>query len=189
VLAPDHAHHGTDSDPNNSSLVLRLTAAGGRSVLLTGDVEKEAQQALLDLGIPLAADILKVPHHGSSHQLPEFLAAVHPQLTVTSVGKGNPFGHPAPATIAQLVAGGARSYRTDDDGDVALVDAAGRLSSVARRGRGTVAPPARADVREQIPGTTLTTRASRLSRLAVNWCTPTARGPPVALPRAVPRSR
>jgi len=83
--------------------VLRLTAAGGRTVLLTGDVEKEAQQALMDLGVPLTADVLKVPHHGSSHQLPEFLRAVHPRLTVTSVGAGNPFGHPSPATIGQLV--------------------------------------------------------------------------------------
>jgi DNA polymerase-3 subunit delta len=178
VLAPDHAHRGTNSDPNNSSLVLRLTAAGGRTVLLTGDVEKEAQQALLDLGVPLAADVLKVPHHGSSHQLPEFLAAVHPLLTVTSVGRGNPFGHPAPATISQLVAGGARSYRTDSDGDVALIDVGGRLSSAARRGRGTVSRAEPAVGLEQIPGTTLTAPAAALSRLAVNACTPAARGPP-----------
>jgi competence protein ComEC len=182
VLAPDHAHHGTDSDPNNSSLVLRLTAAGGRTVLLTGDVEKEAQQALLDLQIPLRADILKVPHHGSSHQLPAFLAAVHPQITMTSVGAGNPFGHPSPATIAQLVNGGARSYRTDRDGDIALVDRDGRLSSEARHGSGTVASQHQADPIERIPGTTLTARASALSRLAANWCSPphppSARAPP-----------
>jgi competence protein ComEC len=182
VLAPDHAHHGTDSDPNNSSLVLRLTAAGGRTVLLTGDVEKEAQQALLDLGIPLQADVLKVPHHGSSHQLPEFLAAVHPQLTMTSVGAGNPFGHPSPATIAQLVAQGARSYRTDQDGDIAIVDRAGVLSSAARGGSGTVAPRPRASGLEQIPGTTFTAHAASLSRLLVNWCGSTetvTRGPPI----------
>jgi competence protein ComEC len=184
VLAPDHAHHGTDSDPNNSSLVLRLTAAGGRTVLLTGDVEKEAQQALLDLGVPLQADVLKVPHHGSSHQLPEFLAAVHPRLTMTSVGVGNPFGHPSPATIDQLVHGGARSYRTDRDGDIALIDRGGVLSSAARRGRGTVAPPppVRVAALEPIPGTTLTAPADALSRLAVNWCgverNGPARGPP-----------
>ena len=181
VLAPDHAHHGTDSDPNNSSVVLRLTAAGGRTVLLTGDVEKEAQQALLDLGIPLKADVLKVPHHGSSHQLPEFLAAVHPRLTVTSVGAGNPFGHPSPTTIGQLVAEGARSYRTDQDGDIAIVDRNGVLASAARGGSGTVAGPARATGLEPIPGTTLTARASSLSRLPVNWCgstETTARGPP-----------
>jgi competence protein ComEC len=172
VLAPDHAHRGTNSDPNNSSVVLRLTASGGRTVLLTGDVEKEAQQSLLDLGIPLRADVLKVPHHGSSHQLPDFLAAVHPQITMTSVGAGNPFGHPSPATIAELVHGGARSYRTDRDGDIGLVDRNGVLTSVARRGPGTVAPRPRADPLELIPGTTFTARASSLSRLAPNWCSP-----------------
>jgi competence protein ComEC len=170
VLAPDHAHRGTNSDPNNSSLVLRLTAAGGRTVLLTGDVEKEAQQALMDLGVPLTADVLKVPHHGSSHQLPEFLRAVHPRLTMTSVGAGNPFGHPSPATIGQLVRDGARSYRTDRDGDVALIDRGGVLTSEARRGSGLVAPRPAAAGLEQIPGTTLTARAADLSRLPQNWC-------------------
>jgi competence protein ComEC len=177
VLAPDHAHRGTNSDPNNSSLVLRLTATGGRTVLLTGDVEKEAQQALLDLGVPLQADVLKVPHHGSSHQLPEFLSAVHPRLTMTSVGAGNPFGHPSAATIGELVRGGARSYRTDQDGDVALVDRGGVLSSEARHGPGTIASPPHATGLELIPGTTLTARASDLSRLPANWCSP-GRDPP-----------
>jgi competence protein ComEC len=170
VLAPDHAHRGTNSDPNNSSLVMRLTAAGGRTVLLTGDVEREAQQVLLDLGIPLQADVLKVPHHGSSHQLPEFLRAVQPRLTITSVGADNPFGHPSPATIGQLVRAGARSYRTDRDGDIALIDRGGVLSSVARRGRGVVAGAAPAPGLELIPGTTLTARATDLSRLPANWC-------------------
>jgi competence protein ComEC len=141
-------------------------------VLLTGDVEKEAQQSLLDLGIRLRADVLKVPHHGSSHQLADFLAAVHPQITMTSVGAGNPFGHPSPATIAELVHGGARSYRTDRDGDIGLVDRNGVLTSVARRGPGTVAQRPRADPLELIPGTSITARASSLSRLALNWCTP-----------------
>jgi competence protein ComEC len=170
VLAPDHAHRGTNSDPNNSSLVLRLTAAGGRVVLLTGDVEKEAQQALIDLGAPLAADVLKVPHHGSSHQLPEFLRAVGARLTMTSVGVGNPFGHPSPTTIGELVRHGARSYRTDRDGDIALIDRAGTLASAARHGAGTVATTTRATTLELIPGTSLTARSSSLSRLAVNWC-------------------
>jgi competence protein ComEC len=181
VLAPDHAHHGTNSDPNNSSLVLRLTAAGGRTVLLTGDVEKEAQQALLDLGLSWHADVLKVPHHGSSHQQTEFLRAVHPQITLTSVGAGNPFGHPSPATIGQLVREGARSYRTDRDGDVALIDRGGVLSSEARHGAGLVAAPRRAGGLERIPGTMLTARADSLSRLPENWCGardfPSARDP------------
>jgi competence protein ComEC len=188
VLAPDHAHHGTNSDPNNSSLVLRLTAAGGRTVLLTGDVEKEAQQVLLDLGIPLQADVLKVPHHGSSHQLPEFLRAVHPRLTVTSVGAGNPFGHPSSATIGQLVHAGARSYRTDQDGDIAVIDRHGVLSSEAHRGDGTVAAAPHHSGLETIPGTTLTARAADLSRMPANWCGSVdrrARGPPEVGPSRV----
>jgi competence protein ComEC len=188
VLAPDHAHHGTNSDPNNSSLVLRLTAAGGRTVLLTGDVEKEAQQVLLDLGIPLQADVLKVPHHGSSHQLPEFLRAVHPRLTVTSVGAGNPFGHPSPETIGQLVRAGARSYRTDQDGDIAVIDRHGVLSSEAHRGDGTIAAPPHHSGLETIPGTTLTARAADLSRMPANWCGSVdrrARGPPEVGPSRV----
>lgn len=139
VVAPDRAQRGTNNDPNNSSLVLRVIIAGGRTVLLTGDVEKEAQQSLLDLGVPLRSDVLKVPHHGSNRQLPAFLATVRPRLAVTSVGAGNPFGHPSPATIDQVVRAGARSYRTDQDGDIAIIDRGGVLSSEARRGRGLVA--------------------------------------------------
>lgn len=190
VLAPDHAHRGTNSDPNNSSLVLRLTAAGGQTVLLTGDVEKEAQQTLLDLGVPLRADVLKVPHHGSSHQLPEFLQAVHPRITLTSVGDGNPFGHPARSTLGELLRAGARSYRTDRDGDVALIDAVGRLRAAASRGRGTVGPPPSAHGLEVIPGTRLTADAAALSGLAANWCSGTARaGPRASAGQGDPASR
>jgi hypothetical protein len=127
---------------------------------------------------------LKVPHHGSSHQQSEFLRAVHPQITLTSVGAGNPFGHPSPATIGQLVREGARSYRTDRDGDVALIDRGGVLSSEARHGAGLVAAPRRAGGLERIPGTMLTARADSLSRLPENWCGardfPSARDPPLS---------
>ena len=170
VLAPDRPHRGTDSDPNNSSLVLRLTAASGISVLLTGDVEQEAQQDLLGLGVPLHADVLKVPHHGSSHQLPAFLDAVGARLTMTSVGAGNPYGHPSIATLQHLTSLGARSYRTDRDGDIALVARGMRLSSVARHGRGTVARPRSPTGLARIPGTTLTTSVAALWELPANWC-------------------
>jgi hypothetical protein len=89
---------------------------------------------------------------------------------MTSVGADNPFGHPSPLTIGHLVASGARSYRTDRDGDVALVVRGGRLTSEARRGRGTVAARPRAGGLETIPGTTLTALSRDLSSLPVNWC-------------------
>jgi len=68
------ARHGTDSDPNNSSIVLRLTLPGAR-VLMAGDLESGPQRELLDRGVDLRADVLKVPHHGSRKQDPGYRSA------------------------------------------------------------------------------------------------------------------
>ena len=65
VLGPAAAFHDTRSDPNNSSLVLRATV-GDVTILLPGDAEIEAQQAMLAEHVDLRADVLKVPHHGSA---------------------------------------------------------------------------------------------------------------------------
>ena len=105
---------------NNSSLVLRAHTAAGR-VLLTGDVELAAQADLLDAHTDLAADILKIPHHGSRYSAPGFLDAVHARVAVASVGLGNPYGHPSPLTLNRLAGDGALVLRTDHDGDVAIL--------------------------------------------------------------------
>jgi len=136
VLAPGRAYHGTRSDPNNDSVVIRLQVAA-TVVLLSGDVEPEAQADLLASGADVRADVLKVPHHGSDHQDPDFLAAVAPRVVLTSVGKDNTYGHPSGGTLGQLRGQGARSYRTDLDGDVALIHRAGALRVIGRRGAGT----------------------------------------------------
>ena len=143
VLGPAAAFHGTDSDPNNSSLVLSVQLPG-LELLLTGDVEEPAQLALLAGGVPLRADVLKVPHHGSRKMLADFAAATGAAVAVTSVGRGNPYGHPAAVTMATIAADGMRGYRTDRDGDVAVAPAgaAAPVTVTARAGSGT--PPARA---------------------------------------------
>ena len=133
VVAPGRAYRGTNSDPNNSSLVLRLTVAG-TSVLLTGDIEPEAQRDLLSGDADLSADVLKVPHHGSDHQEPAFLDAVGAAVALTSVGADNTYGHPSADTLDRLAAGGTRSFRTDLNGDIALVHRDGRLVVVSRSG-------------------------------------------------------
>jgi competence protein ComEC len=131
VLAPGRPFHGTRSDPNNSSVVLRV-AASGRTLLLTGDVEVEAQEALLRTGVDLRAEVLKVPHHGSAYQSPAFLRAVHASVGVISVGRDNDYGHPAPALLHVLDRLGIRVERTDLDGDVAVTLRDGTLSVVTR---------------------------------------------------------
>ena len=72
-------------------------------LLLTGDVEPPGQRASCGSGADLRADVLKVPHHGSSRQDPAFFAATGARLAVASAGLDNDYGHPAPRTV-QLVA-------------------------------------------------------------------------------------
>jgi competence protein ComEC len=139
VLAPQRAFHGTTSDPNNSSLVLRVTVSG-MTALLTGDVEPLAQDELLESGEDLRADVLKVPHHGSRHQNPAFLAAVGARVALTSVGAKNDYGHPSTRTLDLLRGGGARSMRTDLDGDVAVLGRDDGLRVVGRKGSGEHGP-------------------------------------------------
>jgi competence protein ComEC len=70
---------------NDAALVLSLRYAG-RHMLLTADVERSTEAALLDsVGARLRADVLKVGHHGSRTSSSEaFLDAVRPRLAVAS---------------------------------------------------------------------------------------------------------
>ena len=118
------------SPENNGSLVLR-TRLEGRTLLLTGDVEAWAERDLVARGAPIAADVLKVPHHGSATSTtPAFLAAVAPRIALIGVGRRNRFSHPSPAVLARLAAAGVRTFRTDRDGDVSLVFRGGRIFPV-----------------------------------------------------------
>jgi len=119
VLAPDACASGTNSDPNNDSLVFRLSYAGD-SVLFTGDAEVESQQLMLDEQATLQAPVMKVPHHGGDTSLPEFFQAVHPQVAVVSVGQPNDYGHPVPSVIETIQGTGAQVFRTDQEGTVVV---------------------------------------------------------------------
>ncbi|MFI5491681.1 ComEC/Rec2 family competence protein [Actinoplanes sp. NPDC051859] len=133
VLGPVAPAHGTNSDPNNNSLVLSAQVAG-RTVLLPGDAETEEQEDLLGrFGAgALRADVLKVAHHGSAYQSSEFVDAVDPAVALVSVGRGNDYGHPNGALLSRLARGGARVLRTDEGGDLAVVVTDDGLAVVAR---------------------------------------------------------
>ncbi|MFU8874803.1 ComEC/Rec2 family competence protein [Micromonospora sp. SL4-19] len=132
VLGPPYPLRGSRSDPNNNSLVLAATVAGVR-ILLPGDAETEEQRALLETLPPGAvrADVLKVAHHGSAYQDPEFLDEVRPAVALVSVGVDNDYGHPNPGLLDRLTRAGARVLRTDTDGDVAAVRGGHGLAVVA----------------------------------------------------------
>jgi competence protein ComEC len=185
------ARHGTDSDPNNSSIVIRVVTHGVR-VLFAGDLENAAQAELLDRGVDLRADVLKVPHHGSAKQDPAFLDAVHAHVALTPVGADNPYGHPSAETLQRLEDDGARTYRSDRDGDVAVVARGGRVTTVGRGGDG-VAPRGSAASHHALPppgtavGPVFVRAPLALPAAALVRCDAAA-GPPVLGP-TVPRAR
>lgn len=119
VLHPSGLMTGTRSDLNNNSVVLRVVY-GDTAALLTGDIEAEAQLALLKSGMDLRADVLKVPHHGSRWALVSaFYEAVGADIAVITVGRNN-YGHPSEEVIHALESAGAEVYRTDVHGAVQL---------------------------------------------------------------------
>jgi competence protein ComEC len=123
---------------NDASLVLRATFAG-RALVFPGDLEADGEGELTgrrDRGQPVAADVLKVPHHGSrTSSTPELIAAVLPRLAVASLGWRNQFHFPAPEVLARYAAAGARVLRTDRDGAVTVtITPEGAISVACVRG-------------------------------------------------------
>nr|WP_308407380.1 ComEC/Rec2 family competence protein [Streptomyces platensis] len=115
--------------PNDASVTL-LVRTGGLTILLLGDLEPPAQQGLLAAHPELGGvDVLKVAHHGSAYQDPSLIQRLAPRLALISCGVDNPYGHPAPRTIAALRAQGARVLRTDTDGAIAILGTTAGLSA------------------------------------------------------------
>jgi competence protein ComEC len=106
---------------NDDSLVLRFDY-GQQSLLLSGDIEKPVERALVEKSAPLAATFLKAPHHGSATSTTEpFLERVHPSYAAISVGENNPFNHPSAAVVERLRSAGVIVYRTDHDGAITFI--------------------------------------------------------------------
>ena len=115
---------------NNQSMVVHVRY-GDADFLLTGDIERAAERALVSANGGLEADVLKVAHHGAStSSSPEFLASVKPQVAIISAGLGNAFNHPRDDVLRRLRALDAQVFRTDLAGDVA-VRTDGRAITVA----------------------------------------------------------
>ena len=121
---------------NDASLVLRVRY-GETVFLFTGDLGDEGEQALAGL---VHADVVKVPHHGSSSgSSPGLVKATGARWAVCSVGLGNRFGFPRPEVVARWRASGTEILRTDEgairflsDGrSVQRLDAAGSIDLFA----------------------------------------------------------
>lgn len=123
---------GEGSQINNSSIATVITS-DVFSIFAGGDLEPPVQQLLIpDVG---HVDIYKVCHHGSKYQNLEFMTALHPALSIISVGAGNTYGHPAVQTLDALARLGSEVVRTDIDGAIAVQAHNHRLSLRKAKGR------------------------------------------------------
>ena len=101
---------------NEESLVLEVTHAGQR-VLLTGDIEDDAERWLGPRLGPVT--VLKAPHHGShSSSTGPLIRATAPAVIVVSCGRENRYRHPRPEMLLRTA--GIPIYRTDRDGTVVV---------------------------------------------------------------------
>lgn len=118
VLSPPADPH--EESINDESVVIQ--AGFGRiGFLLTGDAGFPVERELATLHVPLANQILKVSHHGSSDATgTAFLGRVLPDAAIISAKAGNEFGHPHSETLGRLAAAGVTVFRTDRHGTVVV---------------------------------------------------------------------
>jgi beta-lactamase superfamily II metal-dependent hydrolase len=82
ALHPTEAFASAESEKNENSLVLLLTFGDVR-FLFTGDIEREAEDALETIPLPAGPLVLKVSHHGStSSTSTDFLSWADPELAI-----------------------------------------------------------------------------------------------------------
>lgn len=114
---------------NTSSIVLRLEF-GEQSYIFCADAEKENEYAMMDSGLTLKSNVIKIGHHGStSSSLEKFLLAVDPQIAIISVGEGNDYGHPHEKIVNRLNRLGIKTYRTDLHGTI-IITSDGKTNEV-----------------------------------------------------------
>jgi hypothetical protein len=112
---------------NNCSIGIILNI-DGILFTLTGDLEAEAELAMVQSGLLVNSTGLKVPHHGSkTSSSAVFLEKVDPEIIVISVGEKNSYKHPSGEVLERLKEREGRIFRTDIDGEVVFEVDEGRL--------------------------------------------------------------
>lgn len=110
----------TPSNVNNYSTIL-MVSFGEMDILFTGDAEISLEKDLLESGVNLDAEILKIGHHGSDTSSSDaFLDAVSPEYGLLSTAVGNKHDHPIGEIMDRYEKRGIEIYRTDQSGTVTL---------------------------------------------------------------------
>jgi competence protein ComEC len=111
----------TEATATNDTSIVSKLSYGERTFLLPGDISKSIESKMIEQGIDIEADILKVPHHGSKTSSTEaFLAAISPELAIIQVGGDNRYGHPNEEVLRRFSALQIPILRTDEIGDIVI---------------------------------------------------------------------
>jgi competence protein ComEC len=106
---------------NNQSLVMKIQFRK-ITILLTGDIEQEAEYRIMRKGFPIKADLLKIPHHGSaSSSTQAFLERVKPSTAILSVSERTLGKLPHPEVLRRYDRLGTEVFRTDQQGAITVV--------------------------------------------------------------------
>lgn len=120
VLWPERTAAASAPSRNDDSVTLRLRM-GERSFLLTGDIEKTAEAALVNAPETLRSDVVKVAHHGSrTSSIESFINAASPRYAIISVGLSSIYGHPHKEVLERWRASGARILITGRSGTITV---------------------------------------------------------------------
>ena len=91
------------------------------SYLFMGDATDVVEKQLVNDGVNLKSDVLKVGHHGSQYSTTQnFLNEVKPNYAVIQVGEGNTYDHLKQITLDRLNKLNIKTYRNDESGTIIL---------------------------------------------------------------------
>jgi len=122
ILYPFESLEGREVSAMNDTSIVMMLNTEVEKILFTGDISKKIEHLLVEQGIPLKAEILKVPHHGSkTSSSEEFLEAVEPNLAVISVGRDNSYGHPSAIVLSRFEESGIKVLQTSKEKDICLI--------------------------------------------------------------------
>lgn len=112
----------------NDTALVELVKMPAFKALFTSDAGSNIEDYLVKSGVELAADVLKVGHHGSKYSSSEeFLRAVQPKVAAIEVGVKNTYGHPTADALTRLASAAAKIFRTDQNGTVEVLADAQKL--------------------------------------------------------------
>lgn len=118
-------------DANSASIVSRLVF-GESSFLFCGDIYKSDEKKILERGVNIDSDIIKISHHGSkTSSEEEFIKEVSPEIAIISAGRENQYGHPNEETLETLEKYGIRILRTDEIGDIRIISDGGNFKIIS----------------------------------------------------------